>query len=401
VKRWDFNRLLPVALAPLAALLFAGIVSSIALIISDRSPADAFTAMMEFNFGPTSGPESWAAILDRSVDYYIAALAVAVGFRMGLFNIGTEGQSRLGAMLAAVLGGAAFMDGVPGALRIILMLIVAMAVGAVWAAIAAVLKATRGVSEVISTIMLNAIAGGIVAYLMNTDRLAVQPEGSNNVSTRLLPENVWMPNFALIPGTEREVTGFIFVAVALGVAYWFVTTRTRFGFDLKASGLNPFAARASGVNATRMMITTMLISGAIAGLVNMPQVLSHVHAYTLDIAGVGFTGIGIALLGRNHPVGIALASILWAFLERSKLPLSLADIPPETVTIMQGVTLFAVVVAYELANRISKRRQLTSVGAATGDAAVVTPHVPAAIAAKAGVDIDSAEVDTNGTEAGR
>jgi len=255
------------------------------------------------------------------------------------------------------------------------------------------LKVYRGVSEVISTIMLNFAAGSLFAYLLTTDRLAVQPEGSQNVTTPLLPANVRMPGFPPIPGTSAPVFGFILVAALVGVGYWYLLGRTRFGYDLRATGFSPAAAVASGVNAKRMVISTMLISGAVAGLVGLPELLGREFAVTTSVGGLGFTGIAIALLGRNHPIGIVFAALLWAFLDRTKIILDLEDIPQETIVIMQGVTVLAVVVAYELAARISRRQQQRSVGVATGEAAVVIPEIPAAIAAKPGVSVETAAVD--------
>jgi ABC-type uncharacterized transport system permease subunit len=361
--RLDWARLVPRILAPIGALLLAVLISSIALTISNKDPIVAFSAM--FDYG--SQPESLVDILNKSTDYYIAAVAVAIGFRMNLFNIGVDGQYRLATLVAAALGAASFLQWVPGILRTLLIVVVAMAVGAFWAAVAAVLKVTRGVSEVISTIMLNFIGGQIVAYLLTTNHLGVQPKGSNDVTTPLLPKDSWVSGIPLIPDAQSQVNGFIVVAVLVGVGYWFVLGRTRFGFDLRASGQNATSAVASGVNARRMVLYAMLFSGAVAGLVGMSQLLGAQHAYTSSVGGLGFTAIGIALLGRNSPVGIALASLLWAFLTRSSQILDIEEIPKEIITIMQGTTVLAVVVAYELANRLSRRAQQRRVGAAVAD----------------------------------
>jgi simple sugar transport system permease protein len=137
----------------------------------------------------------------------------------------------------------------------------------------------------------------------------------------------------------------------------------------------------------------MLISGAVAGLVGLPQLLGSQYAVTTSVGGLGFTGIAIALLGRNSPIGIVFAALLWAFLDRTKIILDLNDIPQETILIMQGVTVLAVVIAYELAARINQRQQQRSVGAATGEAAVVVPEIPADLAHKPGITM-SAEEET-------
>jgi ABC-type uncharacterized transport system permease subunit len=371
-RRIDPAKLVPQLLAPVAALLLAAAISAIALIITDQDPILAFQHMYEFGITPDSQVE----ILNKASEYYLAAVAVAVGFKMGLFNIGVEGQSKIGAFMAGSLASASFMSWMPGGLRIALIIVVAMLIGAAWASIAALLKTQRGVSEVISTLMLNAIGAQVITWLLN-DHWGVQEPGAQIKTTGILPESSWMPSLPIIPGTNQEVLGFLVIAVVLGVAYWFVINRTRFGFDLRATGHNPFAATASGVSAKKMVITAMLISGAIAGLVNLPRMLGESHTYTEGFGGIGFTGIAVALLGRNHPVGMALGAILWGFLARSQLILDLDGIPKEIVLIMQGVAVLSVVVAYELAARIGRRAQQQRVGAATAAPVGSAPLAPA------------------------
>jgi ABC-type uncharacterized transport system permease subunit len=375
VARPDWARLLPRILAPVAALLLAVLISSIVLLVSGKSPTSAFSAMLDYG----SQPESIVDILNRSTDLYIAAVAVAIGFRMNLFNIGVDGQYRLATLLSAALGAAPFLQGVPGVLRILLIVVVAMAVGAFWAGVAAILKITRGVSEVISTIMLNFIGGQVAAYLLNHS-LGVRIKGSNDVATRVLPKDSWLSGMPLIPNAQSNVNGFLIVAVLVGVGYWFLLGRTRFGFDLRANGMNTSSAVASGVNARRMVLYAMLLSGAVAGLVGMSQLLGAQHAYSSAVGGIGFTAIGIALLGRNSPVGIALAALLWGFLDRSSLILDIEEIPKEIIQIMQGTTVLAVVVAYELANQLGKRAQQRRVGAAVAESTPAPVPVPAGAA---------------------
>lgn len=171
----------------------------------------------------------------------------------------------------------------------------------------------------------------------------------------------------------------IFVAVLVGVAYWFLLSRTRFGFDLRATGASETAAVASGVSVKRMVLASMLISGAVAGLVGMPQLLDASYTYSLDFpAGLGFTGIAIALLGRNHPVGIAFGALLFGFLDNASTALEISGVSPYIVKITQGVIVLSVVIAYEVVRRIAVAaaqrdvgRQLAA-GAGNGGAAEVT-----------------------------
>ncbi|GLX04153.1 ABC transporter permease [Microbispora sp. NBRC 16548] len=328
--------------APVIAVVFAILITSVVLLVAGKAPVEAFTTLADYG----TQPRSMAMILNTGVMYYISALAVAVGFRMNLFNIGVDGQYRLAAVVAAGLGGAAV---VPGVLNIVLVIVVAVVVGALWAAIAGLLRVYRGVSEVISTIMLNAIATGLGSWLVS-EHFGVLT--GNDLGTRPIPDDAHMPGIPLIAGTPVLVNGFIVVAVLLGVAYWVVLNRTRFGFELRATGKSESAAVASGVSVKRMIVVTMVMSGAVAGLIGMPELLGASYKYSNNFpAGLGFTGIAIALLGRNNPVGMAVGALLWSFLDNSSNQLQLLDISKEIVQIMQGVVVLSVIIAYELVHR--------------------------------------------------
>jgi ABC-type uncharacterized transport system permease subunit len=362
----SFRKNLPSILAPVGALLVAAGISSLILLSSGRSPAVAFNAMIEYSITGQFAPATITGIINKAVSYYLSAVAVAIGFRMGLFNIGVEGQYRLAALIAASVGASSFVGWLPGPLKIVVIIVVAIVVGGMWAGVAALLKVYRGVNEVISTIMLNFLGGSIFAYLIAHNLGVIGPGGQQHTS-RTLPLDARMPGLPHLTGTSSQVYGFIVVAALVGMAYWWLLGRTRFGFDLRAAGSNPSAAVASGVDAKRMVILTMLLSGGVAGMVAMPDLLGHDHIVYPSLGGLGFTGIAIALLGRNHPVGIALAALLWAFLDQSRFALDLQSIPKETIVIMQGVTVLVVVVAYEVAARITRRQQQRSVGEATGE----------------------------------
>jgi general nucleoside transport system permease protein len=235
-----------------------------------------------------------------------------------------------------------------------------MIVGALWAGIVAVLKVTRGVSEVISSIMLNFVALGLASFLLSGP-LRGSPEGAQIITTSPLPESAWFPGLnGLFTGIglaepRTDLYGFLLVAIVVGVVIAVLLKRTRFGFDLRATGLSPSAASASGVDARAMVVKTMLLSGAVAGLIGMP-LLGDTHHYGTEFtAGLGFLGIAVALLGRNSPGGIALAALLFAFLDRAALPLQFADIPASVVTIIQGTIVLSVVIANEVAKRLTLR----------------------------------------------
>ncbi|MFJ6559131.1 ABC transporter permease [Streptomyces sp. NPDC091412] len=363
MKKFDKERVLLAVAGPVIALVAAILLTSIVLIASGKSPIEPYTLMLE----QASYSDVQVLIINQASLYYIAALGVALGFRMNLFNIGVDGQYRLAAMMTAVVGAHLAL---PSFLQIPTLLLVGMLTGAFWAGIAGVLKVTRGVSEVVATIMLNAIASSLIVYLSQNSVWGVQV--GNNMTTGVMHKSGWVPGINL--GSDvGEIYGLVFLAVLLGVLYWFVLNRTRFGFDLRASGASESAAAASGVNARRMVLTAMLISGAVAGLSGLPLLLGDSHTYSLSFpAGLGFTAIGIALLGRNNPGGIALAALLWAFLDKASPALDYA-VPvayeKEIATIMQGLIVFAVVISYEAVRQWGLRRQQKQVGAELAAAA--------------------------------
>ncbi|MEU7989772.1 ABC transporter permease [Streptosporangium canum] len=331
--------------APVLAIVFAGLITSIVLLVTGDPPLETLSTMVDYGVQP----RSIVLTLNSATTYYLSALAVAIGFRMNLFNIGVDGQYRLAALVAAAVGGAVAL---PAPLHIALVIFVAMVVGAGWASIAGLLRVKRGVSEVISTIMLNAIATALGAWLLHKDRFAVEVSGSNNIGTKPIAESGRVPGMAIIPGTEAKVFGLVILAIVMGILYYVLLNRTRFGFDLRATGRSESAAVASGVNVKKMILLAMILSGAMAGLVGMPQLLGASYSYSLDFpTGLGFTGIAIALLGRNNPVGIAFGALLWAFLDTSSGILQLHEISPEIVIIMQGTIVLSVIIAYELVHR--------------------------------------------------
>jgi general nucleoside transport system permease protein len=356
--------------APLLAIVVALAISALVIVLIGEDPLAAARVMLDFGGTPSQQTQAMVVILNRAVPLFLAGLAVSVAFRMGLFNIGVEGQYRLSTILAAAVGAAVAL---PGPLHVLLIVVVAMAVGALWASVVAVLKVTRGVSEVISSIMLNFIALGTASFLL-TGPLRGSPEGASVITTAEIPESGWFPGLnVLFTGLglaepRSELYGFLLVAVVAGVVVSVLIKRTRFGFDLRATGLSPSAATASGVDARGMVVKTMLISGAIAGLIGLPDLLGTSHHYGTEFtAGLGFLGIAVALLGRNTPVGIALAALLFGFLDRAAIPLQFEGIPASVITIIQGTIVLAVVVANQVARRITRRQ------AERGSAQAVAP----------------------------
>ena len=339
-QRYPLRSVLLGMAAPVGAIIFALLASTIILSLGGHSPGHVFQTMIK----QAQKPTPFVDMINQAMVYYLSAVAVSIGFRMNLFNIGVEGQYSLAAFGAAYVGGQLTSGGV---FHIVAEVLVAMLVGATWAGIAGVLRVTRGVSEVISTIMLNAIAIGLGSYLLHK----LGQSSGNNIQTKPIGSTGQVPGFSY-SGTNSKIFGFIVVAIVVGILYWFVITRTRFGFRMKATGLNEEAAVASGVNVKRMTLIAMLLSGAVAGLVGLPELLGQTHTFSQTAqSGLGFAGIGIALLGRNSPFGMALAALLWSFLGKSANQLDFIGVPREIAAIMQGVILLSVVVAYELVRR--------------------------------------------------
>jgi simple sugar transport system permease protein len=351
------KRIALAAAAPVLALVAAFLITSLVLVAAGDSVGGVWGQIL-------SVPEARGLtnIVNSATVYYLSGVAVAIGFRMNLFNIGVDGQYRVASFAAAVVAGEAWL---PGWLNTAAAILAAMLVGAAWAGIAGLLRVTRGVSEVISTIMLNAIATALVAFLLR--KAAVDTEGGSNiVATKEIPEGSRIPGFTLVPGAPNEVYGFVFIAIAVGVAYWLVINKTRFGFDLRATGLSETAAVASGIDVKKMILVSMLLSGAAAGLVGLPILFGEAFAYGSTFqSGLGFAGIAIALLGRNHPIGIALGALLFAFLDEQSNPLQiLLDVSPDIVKITQGTIVLTVVVAYEVVRRYGVRLEQRQVAAA-------------------------------------
>lgn len=353
-------RIGPNAIATGIAAAAAIAVSSLALIISGNNPITAFSEMWKV----LDSTESVVLITNRSSWYYVAGVAVAIGFKMGLFNIGADGQYRLAALFAAYLGATVSM---PAFLHVPFIMLIAVSVGAMWAAIAGILKVTRGVNEVISTIMLNFIATGIIGWLVN-GRFRNVREGLLVAETKTIAPSGRIPGLNRVIewtgfhfGSGVVVQGYVVVAIVVGIGYYILLFRSRYGFELRATGVNPDAAKASGVNPKRMVVITIMLSGAVAGLIGIGPLLSDSQFYKFGDqfpATLGFTGLALALLGRNSPIGIAFAAIVWAAIERGTQPLSIIGIPQEIGLILQGSFLLSAVIAFEVMNRRTQEQSI-------------------------------------------
>ena len=346
------TQLVPAALAMGIALAIA----SIALLINGNNPITAYQAM----WSNLDGTANIVTVVNDAAVYYVAGVALALGFKMNLFNIGANGQFVLAALAAGVIGGKADL---PAPLHIALMLGVAMFTGGIWAGIAGVLKAYRGVNEVVATIMLNGIAGGLTGYLLRT---YFRVKGDMAAHTETLRMSGRLPNldrllkvFGFHIPTGTPLFSFVLIAIVVGIGFRVLIYRSRFGFDLRASGINPRAARSSGVDPRRMILITMVLSGALAGLSAMSTLMSKQFEYGDRFpTQIGFTAIGIALLGQNHPTGIAVAAFVYAAIEQGSRNLANVGVPAEIGQILQGSLLFMAVIVYAVAVRRNQAKDM-------------------------------------------
>jgi ABC-type uncharacterized transport system permease subunit len=366
-RRLDLRRMGLALAAPVLAIVAALLITCVILLVAGSSVSGflstIFSAPAERNI---------INILNNASILYLSGLAAAIGFRMNLFNIGVEGQYQMAVFAAAVFAAQGWL---PGPVNVAVSIVVAMVVGAVWASLAGVLKVTRGVSEVISTIMLNAIAGSLTAYLLRK----VGVSTGSNLATEELPKDSWVSGIPLLPGAPNELLGLSVLAVLAGIAYAVLLNRSKFGFNLRATGTSASAAVASGIDVRRMVVVSLMISGAVAGLIGLPLLFGSSHSYgTTFQGGIGFAGIAVALLGRNNPLGIAFGALLFSYLtEQSNLLEIEASVSPDIVAITQGVIVLAVVIAYEVVRRYRtalEQRQVAAELSSSAPAEATTPE---------------------------
>lgn len=345
---------------PVIAVLFAVLVSSALILFIGKDPLEVYQIMVEFSFGRV---DSIGAILFNATPLIFSGLSVAIGFRLGLFNIGAEGQYFMGALCAAVVGFS--FSGMPMIIHLPLAIIAAMLGGALWALVPIYLKLKRGVHEVISTIMLNYIAYSLIHYLitdifMDNDQHIPEGTGSPLIRTPKLLASVLMPKmqgFLSLFGIDLPnyvyLNWFFVVALVLAAGIYYLVARTPFGFQMRAVGSSPGAAEASGIKPDQVYLRGFLLSGAIAGLVGLSHLLCFYGYMDLDFPkSLGFNGIAVALMGNNNPFGIVVSALLFGFLSRGAEGIqTFLGIPMEVVVIMQGTIILSVVVAASILGR--------------------------------------------------
>jgi simple sugar transport system permease protein len=329
LPRWATGFVLPV-LNLLSALLVAALV----IHLLGESPLESLAILVN---SAVVNPEGLSYTLFYASTFIFTGLAVSIAMKAGLFNIGAEGQMYFGG-LGLTLAMLAFDHSLPAWLLIPLAMIGAAVFGALWAFIPGYLQARRGSHVVVTTIMFNFIA----ASLMNFIIVKLVPAGEQNPASRVFAAAGEMPRlntwFPILGDTPLNV-GFLLAIAALAI-YGVMVWRSPWGYKLRATGLNQHAAHYAGVKISRMIIVAMLVSGALAGLAAVNSILGSTHYLSLNFpAGAGFIGIAIALMGRQHPVGIFLSSVLFGALIQGGFDLSLEkpNIPQETFIFIQGL----------------------------------------------------------------
>ncbi|MFS2015970.1 ABC transporter permease [Massilia sp. CT11-108] len=330
LPRWATGFVLPI-LNLMSALLVAALV----IHLLGESPSESLRILVD---SAILDPEGLAYTLFYASTFIFAGLAVSIAMQAGLFNIGAEGQMYVGGLglTWVVLALDAHLSGI---LMIPLAMIGAAVFGALWAFIPGYLQAKRGSHVVVTTIMFNFIAASLMNFVIVKYLI---PEGQQNPASRVFADSAALPLLSkLLPvlGDTPLNISFILAILAL-VIYGVVVWRSSWGYQLRATGLNAHAAHYAGVKISRTIIVTMLVSGALAGLGAVNSVMGSTHYLSLNFpAGAGFVGIAIALMGRQHPVGIFLSSVLFGALIQGGFDLSLEkpNIPQETFIFIQGL----------------------------------------------------------------
>ena len=331
-------------LIPLINLIVAFIVAGLVVLLVGENPFRAAVILVEGAFGSGTGI---AYTLYYATNFIFTGLAVAVAFHCGLFNIGGEGQAYIAGLGVSVVA-LSFDSVLPWWLTFPLAILGAAAVGALWALIPAYLQAKRGSHIVITTIMFNFIAASIMVYLLVD---VLKPLAQQAPQTRDFLEGAQLPKlngiFEALGMSVRSSPLNISFLLALVMAYlvWLLIWRTKLGYEMRTMGHSSKAARYAGIGEARIIVITMMISGALAGMMALNPLMGDQHRMALDfVAGAGFVGIAVALMGRSHPAGIIPAAILFGMLYQggAELSFEMPNISRDMIVIIQGlVILFA------------------------------------------------------------
>ncbi|HUQ21303.1 MAG TPA: ABC transporter permease [Gemmatimonadaceae bacterium] len=319
---------------PFVALLVALICGDLLIMSYGQSPGTVYKLLLEGTWGNAYG---FGQVLYKATTLTFTGLAVSLGIRAGLFNVGAESQLAAGGFLAALVG-LGLSPSVPAVFGIPLCMIAAALGGGIVGAIPAYLRVKFGAHEVIVTIMLNFVVLALLNWIIATRLHVPETLHSPDIHTGAVPRLA-----DAFPAFHGSAANFTIVAALLAaVAVWFLLFRTKRGYELRAVGLQPDAAEYGGVNVRGVLFRALTLSGAIAGLGGINYVLGYKHYYEDGFAGgSGFLGIAVALVGRNHPLGVVLAAVFFATLSQGGLAIH-AFVPKQMVEVLQAVVIIAV-----------------------------------------------------------
>lgn len=328
-----------VALVPLISLLLAAVISALVILAIGQDPWEALTVMVQ---GSVMNAYGWGYTLYYATSFIFTGLAVTVAFHASLFNIGGEGQAQLGGLGVALA--CLFIPWPHWTLALLAATLAAAAFGAAWAAIPAYLQARRGSHIVITTIMFNYIAAAFLIFMLVD---VLRPAGQMDPATANFPESAHLPTLNEVPGfnlfftSNVPVNVTLFIALGMAVVVWLLLWRTRLGYAIRAFGKSEAAAKYAGISPFAIIMIAMLISGGLAGMMAINNVMGEAERLLQNSAsGAGFIGIAVALMGRNHPVGVVLAALLFGFLFQGGAELGLwTKIPIEMRTVVQGLVI--------------------------------------------------------------
>ncbi|UJW75647.1 ABC transporter permease [Rhizobium sp. SL42] len=337
------------AVLPLLNLILAFLVSGLVVWIIGENPLEALKLMLT---GALGRGEGIGFTLFYATNFIFTGLSVAVAYHAGLFNIGSEGQAYLGGLGAALVA-LALDHYVPWYVTMPFAILGAAAFGGLWALIPAWLQAKRGSHIVITTIMFNFIGAALMVYLLVNVLIVpgkMAPESRTFLEGGQLPKLDWlMAMFGMKLGPAPFNVSFL-IALVMCFLVWVLIWRTKLGFEMRTLGLSRSAAAYAGIPYTKIVIITMLISGGLAGMMALNPVLGASARLQVEfVGGAGFVGIAVSLMGRNHPIGIIIAAILFGVLYQggAELSFDMPNITREMIVVIQGlVVLFAGALEY-------------------------------------------------------
>ena len=332
-----------IATGPALAILLLLVLMSLAMIVAGTSPVDGFSALL---IGALGGENQIGETLVATSALLFPALGIALAFRGGLFNIGAEGQLLIGALLAGAIGAPLTIW---GPLGIVLMLVAGAIGGGFWGAIAGWMKARFGANEVVATLMLNFVAAYLALELVSGPLRGPLATGAE---TGWLRGQYWLPT--LLPHTRLSIGILLAIAIAF-VLHW-VFTRSVFGYDLRATGEAPEAARRSGINIARLTWLSLTLSGAIAGLGGATIVAGELHRFNTQLSpGYGFTAIAVALVGDLQPLWICAAAFGFGILEAGGLAMQAsAQVPKDAIHVIEGLIILVLAARKYMASRAQR-----------------------------------------------